>query len=75
MTEKKEYRMPPNPIDETITWCQKHKPDATPHVQKINDLPWSNPQTQALELLIAISFAAGRQYQHDNPEHTALLAV
>lgn len=46
----------PNPIEETIRWCELNRPDIVRHMRGIKD-------NQALEFLVSIGFAAGRVFQ------------
>lgn len=51
---------------EIITWCQENRPDLVPIMTKIlND---SSHNGQCLQLIAAIAFSAGREFQHLNPQ-------
>jgi hypothetical protein len=69
-------RLPPNPIAGLVAWCERWKTDALPYVKKLEEASRRiarDKRTEALLFLVCIAFQAGRQWQHDRPDNTALL--
>lgn len=60
------FTLPPDPIEETIEWCKKHRPDCVEHLEEIDKS--NNPQVTAIHLMMALAFASGRRYQITNPD-------
>jgi hypothetical protein len=57
----------PNPLQETIRWCELNRPDIVDHMRRVQD-------NQALSFLVSLGFAAGRVYQAA-PAHDEVLLL
>ena len=51
---------------EILQWCKDHRPDIVHHMERILAGETDNPEATAF--LVAIVFAAGREFQHLNPD-------
>lgn len=67
---------PPNPLDETISWCRLNRPDCVEYLERIHRAKSNRSigDTQALLFLVSLGFAAGREFQA-SPAHAGVLRL
>lgn len=57
------FKMPPRPDQELLTWARANRPDMVLYLEELFDgIPAMGQRGEAMMLLIATSFAAGRWY-------------
>ncbi len=57
-----------NPVEVTMEWCRIRRPDLVPILQETMSNAKHANLSRAYELIIGISFQAGRCFQSVNPE-------
>lgn len=61
-----DFNPPPRPDHELLQWARKNRPDIVHYLEEIVNM--RGEKGEAFLLLICASFAAGRWYQHQNPQ-------
>lgn len=68
------FKMPPRADHELLAWAKANRPDMVPYLEDLIEvIPDMGRRGDAMLLLVASAFSAGRWYQKAHPEEDTLL--